>query len=192
MSSIEPRLTTHTPRAGTQSFLEESRNARLSKPKLQLLEAVIIFDRGNEYMDAGDYPAAERQYRKAVALGSDDCFRCLASVLLLQNKREDAIPFLSRVVDEDPWDVENLALRGQTYLEVGNTSAGTADMIAAATLGNVYAENAVAIYYMTGANGLPRDPETGLGWFRKCAAQGSAECTVNVKRALALHGNPPP
>jgi tetratricopeptide (TPR) repeat protein len=165
------------------AFLEESRNAGLSKPKLQLLEAVIISDRGNEYMDGGDYPAAEREYRKAVALGSDDCFKCLASVLLLQNKRQDAIPFLSRVVNEDPWDVENLALRGRTYLEVGNTSAGTADMIAAAMLGNVYAENAAAIYYMKGANGLPRDPETGPGWFRKCAAQGSAECTENVKRA---------
>jgi tetratricopeptide (TPR) repeat protein len=190
MMSLEPRW------GGTveqmSAFLEESRNAGLSKPKLQLLEAVIISDRASEYMDAADYPAAEREYRKAVALGSNDCFKCLASALFLQNKREDAIPFLSRVVSEDPWDVENLALRGQTYLEAGNTSAGTADMIAAATLGNVYAENAVAIYYMTGANGLPRDPETGLGWFRKCAARGSAECTVNVKRALALHGNPPP
>jgi tetratricopeptide (TPR) repeat protein len=190
MTSLEPRW------GGTveqmNAFLEVSRNAGLSKPKLQLLEALVISDRGNEYMDAGDYPAAEREYRRAVALGSDDCFKCLASVLLLQNKREDAIPFLSKVESEDPWDVENLALRGRTYLEIGNTSAGTADMIAAATLGNVYAEHAVAIYYMTGVNGLPRDPEAGLGWFRKCAAQGSAECTENVKRALALHGNPPP
>jgi TPR repeat protein len=190
MISLEPRW------GGTveqmNDFLEESRDAGLSKPKLQLLEAVIISDRADGFKDAGDYSAAEREYRKAVALGSDDCFKCLASVLLLQNKPQDAITFLSRAVNEDPWDVENLALRGQTYLQVGNTSAGTADMIAAATLGNVYAENAVAIYYMTGANGLPRDPETGLGWFRKCAAQGNAGCTENVKRALALHGNPPP
>ena len=174
------------------AFLEESRNAGLSKPKLQLLEAVIISDRGNEYMDAGDYPAAEREYRKAVALGSDDCLKCLTDVLLLQNKRKDAIPFLTRVVNEDPSDDENLALRGQTYLQIGNASAGTADMIAAAALGNVYAENVVAIDYMTGTNGLARDPETGLRLFRKCAAQGSAECAENVKRTLALHGNPPP
>ena len=65
-------------------------------------------------------------------------------------------------------------------------------MIAAATLGNVNAENAVAIYYMTGTNGLPPDPGTGLEWFRKCAAQGSAQCTDNVKRAPAQHGTPPP
>ena len=80
------------------AFLEESRNAGLSEAKLQLLEVVIISDRANEYMDAGDHPAAEREYRKAIALGSDDCLKCLASVLLLQNKRQDAIPFLSRVV----------------------------------------------------------------------------------------------
>jgi len=174
------------------AFLEESRNAGLSTPKLQLLEAVIITDRADGYRNAGDYSSAERDYRRAMALGSDDCLKCLANVLLLQNKREDAIPVLSRVVNEDPLDGDTLALRGQTYLSLGNTSAGTVDMIAAAGLGNVAAENAVAIYYMAGANGLTRDPETGLGWFRKCAAQGNAQCAENVKRALALHGNPPP
>ncbi len=188
MMSLEPRW------GGTveqmSAFLEESRNAGLSKPKLQLLEAVIISDRADGFKDAGDYPAAEREYRKAVALGSDDCFKCLASVLLLQNKPQEAIPFLSRVANEDPRDDENLALRGQTYLQIGNATAGTADMIAAAALGNVYAENAVAIDYMTGANGLARDPEAGLGLFRKCAAQGSAQCAENVKRTLALHGTP--
>jgi tetratricopeptide (TPR) repeat protein len=180
------------------AFLGESRNDGLSTTKLQLLEAVIISDRGNDYRNAGDYPAAEREYRKAVALGSDDCLKCLANVLFLQNKREDAIPFLTRVVNKDPWDDENLASRGQTYLQTGNASAGTADMIAAGALGNVYAENAVAIDYMTGANGLlavsglPRDSETGLGLFRKCAAQGSPRCAENVKRTLALRGNGPP
>jgi tetratricopeptide (TPR) repeat protein len=174
------------------AFLEESRNAGLSKPKLQLLEAVIVSDGADSYKDAGDYPAAEREYRKAAALGSDACLKCLASVLLLQNKREDAIPVLTRVVNEYPSDDENLALRGQTYLQLGNASAGTADLVAAAALGNVYAENAVAIDYMMGANGLPRNPEIGLNLFRKCAAQGSAECAENVNRTLALHGNPPP
>jgi tetratricopeptide (TPR) repeat protein len=174
------------------AFLAESRNAGLSAPKLQLLEAVIISDRADAYRNAGDYPAAEREYRKAVALGSDDCLKCLTNVLLLQNKLEDAIPVLSKEVNEDPLDGDALALRGQTYLSLGNTSAGTADMIASAGLGNAAAENAVAIYYMTGANGLARDPETGLGWFRKCAAQGNTQCAENVKRALALHGNPPP
>jgi len=174
------------------AFLEVSRNAGLSTPKVQLLEAVIIQDRADGYRNAGDYSSAEREYRRAVAMGSDDCLKCLANVLLLQNKREDAIPFLSRVVSEDPLDGDTLALRGQTYLSIGNTSAGTADMIAAAGLGNVAAENAVAVYYMTGTNGLSRDPETGLGWFRKCAAQGNAQCAENVKRALALHGNAPP
>jgi tetratricopeptide (TPR) repeat protein len=190
MISLEPRW------GGTveqmSGFLEESRNAGLSKPKLQLLEAVIISDRADGFKDAGDYPAAEREYRNAVALGGDDCFKCLASVLLLQNKPQEAIPFLSRVINEDPRDDENLALRGQTYLQIGNASAGTADMLAAAAMGNVYAENAVAIDYMTGANGIPRDPDTGLGWFRKCAAQGNQQCVENVKRTLALRGNGPP
>lgn len=171
------------------AFLEESRDAGLSTAKLQLLEAVIISDRADDYRNAGDYPAAEREYRKAVALGSDDCLKCLANVLLLQNKREDAIPVLDRVISEDPLDGETLALRGQTYLSIGNASAGTADMIAAAALGNVAAENTVAIYYMTGANGIPRNPEIGLGWFRKCAAQGNAQCAENVKRAQALRPN---
>jgi tetratricopeptide (TPR) repeat protein len=174
------------------AFLAVSRDAGLSTPKLQLLEAVIISDRADDYRNAGDYPAAEREYRKAVALGSDDCLKCLANVLLLQNKREDAVPVLSRVVNEDPLDGDTLALRGQTYLSLGNTSAGTADMIAAARLGDAAAENAVAIYYMAGANGITRDPETGLGWFRKCAAQGNAQCAETVKRAEALHGNAPP
>jgi TPR repeat protein len=171
------------------AFLGESRNAGLSTKKLQLLEAVIISDRGDEYRGAGDYPAAEREYRKAVSMGSDDCLKCLANVLLLQNKLQDAIPVLSRVVSEDPLDGDTLALRGQTYLSIGNTSAGTADMVAAAALGNAAAENAVAIYYMTGTNGLTRDPETGLAWFRKCAAQGNAQCAENVRRAQTLRAD---
>jgi tetratricopeptide (TPR) repeat protein len=174
------------------AFLEESRNAGLSTPKLQLLEAVIITDRADGYRNAGDYSSAEREYRRAVALGSNDCLKCLANVLLQQNKREDAIPVLSRVVNEDPLDGDTLALRGQTYLSIGNTSAGTADMIAAAALGNAAAENAVAIYYMTGANGITHDPETGLGWFRKCAAQGNAQCAENVKRAQAMRSSAAP
>jgi tetratricopeptide (TPR) repeat protein len=189
MGSLRPRWGGSVERM--TAFLEESRSDGLSTTKLQLLEAVIISDRGDDYRNAGDYPAAEREYRKAVALGSDDCLKCLANVLLRQNKPEAAIPFLTRVVNKDPWDDENLALRGQTYLQTRNASAGTADMIAAAALGNVYAENAVAIDYMTGANGVPRDPETGLGLFRKCAAQGSPECAENVKRTLALRGNDP-
>ena len=104
----------------------------------------------------------------------------------MQHKLQEAIPVLSRVIEEDPRDDEDLALRGQTYLQLGNASAGTADMIAAAGLGNVYAENAVAIDYMTGANGVPRDPEAGIGLFRKCAAQGNRQCEENVQRTLAL------
>jgi tetratricopeptide (TPR) repeat protein len=190
MGSLEPRWGGSVEQM--TAFLEESRNAGLSTPKLQLLEAVIITDRADGYRNAGDYSSAEREYRRAVALGSDDCLKCLANVLLLQNKREDAIPVLSRVVNEDPSDGDTLVLRGQTYLSLGNMSAGTADMIAAARLGNAAAENAVAIYYMAGANGITRDPETGLAWFRKCADQGNVQCAENVKRAQALHGNPPP
>ena len=106
------------------AFLEESRNAGLSAPKLQLLEAVIISDRADDYRNVGDYPAAEREYRKAVALGSDDRLKCLANVFLMQHKLQEAIPVLSRVIEEDPRDDEDLALRGANLFATGNASAG--------------------------------------------------------------------
>lgn len=186
MLSLEPRWGGSVEQMN--AFLEETRRAGLSKRKLGLLKAVIFSDRADRYKDAGDYPAAEREYRKAVALGSDDCLKCLADVLLLQNKPHEAIPFLSRLVNKDPRDGENLALRGQTYLQIGNVAAGTADMVSAAGMGNAYAENALAIYYMTGSNGIPLDQEAGLALFRKCAAQGNQQCAENVNRTLALRG----
>ena len=182
MISLEPRWGGSTEQM--TAFLDESRKAGLPEPKLRYLEAVIVSDQADALKDAGDFPAAEREYRKAIAMGGEDCLACFGGVLLEQRKYAETIPVFTRVLDEEPANDDVLARRATAFIATGDMRAGLADLKAAAALGNVFAENNLGIYYMMGVDGLPRDPEQGLAWFHKCAAQGSAPCIENVKRAL--------
>ncbi|MDB6157760.1 MAG: hypothetical protein JWO04_1466 [Gammaproteobacteria bacterium] len=62
------------------AFLDESRRTGLPPASLQLLESTIVAEQAMRHQQDGDYVAAERDYRKAIALGGEVCLPCLAWV----------------------------------------------------------------------------------------------------------------
>ena len=168
-------------------FLNDCRKAGLSAAHLRLLEAIIVADEAQKYKDEGNYAAAERDYRKAIEMGRDDCSSCLAEVLIQENKFADAIAVYSKVLQKTPQDAATLVDRAFAYRSIGNIQAAIADWTAAANLGNPYAQNQLGVAYMTGQGGIvPLDPKAGIAWFRKAAAQGNATAIQNLARALQL------
>ena len=155
----EKYMTTLEPRWGGSveqmyAFLDESRKAGLPPAHLQVLEAVILTDRAHGHTDEGDYAAAERDYRKAIALGSEDCLPCFGELLLRE---------------------------------------GLTDLTAAAGVGDEYSENELGKFNMTGIPGiLPPNPDAGVSWFRKAAAQGNSAAMQNLKTALAYRATQNP
>jgi tetratricopeptide (TPR) repeat protein len=185
MQTIEPRWG-----GGIEqmyAFLDESRNAGLPPARLQLLESTIVAEQAMRHQQDGDYVAAERDYRKAIALGGEACLPCLAWVLTRENKYEDAIAVYSQVLDSNPADVNSLANRGSAYMAVGKLREGLADLTAAAGTGDEYSENELGKFNMMGIPGiLPPNPEAGVNWFRKAAAQGNSAAIQNLETALAM------
>jgi tetratricopeptide (TPR) repeat protein len=181
MGFLEPRWGGST--EAMSAFLEVSVKTGLAKAKLPLLEAVIVADQGDGYRHAGNYPAAEAAYRKAIALGGDECLACLSEVLVKEKKYDEAIVYLTKLIAAKPSDTDAIAQRAWLYIQTGRQGEAVADLKAGAALNNTYSLNQLGIFYMEGVAGLPRDPVTGLATFKKCAALGSADCERNAKLA---------
>lgn len=183
MNGLEPRWGGSVEQMYT--FLEESRNAGLSAAHLQLLEGMIVEDQALTLKDAGDYAAAERDYRKAAAMGRDECLPCLGDVLIQQGKLEDAIPIYSTMLASNPTDTDTLSRRAYAYMQIGKTRESLADWTAAADNGSADAQNELGALNMTGIPGImPANPEAGVSWFRKAAAQGNPAGIQNLNTAL--------
>lgn len=68
-----------------------------------------------------------------------------------------------------------------------------ADMTSAAGYGNARAQNQLGVFNMNGIPGLlPANPEAGVSWFRKAAAQGNPEGIQNLAIALGSGGQVQP
>jgi len=187
----EKYMTTLEPRWGGSveqmyGFLDESRKAGLSAARLQLLEAVIVADRANSSKEDGDYAAAERDYRKAIAMGNEDCLPCFGDVLILEKKYDDAIPVFSKVLASNPADTDSLVSRGRAYMEAGKIREALTDLTAAAAAGDGYAENQLGELNMTGIPGiLPPNPDEAMNWIRKAAAQGNSDAIQTLENFRA-------
>ncbi len=124
-----------------RAFLEECRKAQLSAVHLQALEALIVADEAATYRDAGNWPEAERSYRQAIALGSDDCLACLAYVVMRQEKFEEAIPLYSQMLAENPDDVETLKARAFAYQKIKRYHEASLDWQSAIKRGDMDSMN---------------------------------------------------
>jgi tetratricopeptide (TPR) repeat protein len=187
----EKYMTTLEPRWGGSveqmyAFLDESRKAGLPPARLQLLEAVIVVDRANGHKEDGDYAAAERDYREAIAMGNEDCLPCFGEVLILEKKYEDAIPVFSKVLESNPADINSRVSRGRAYMETGKIREGLTDLTATAASGDGYSENQLGELNMTGIPGiLPPNPDAAMNWFREAAAHGNSDAIQTLKNFLA-------
>jgi len=172
-----------------RAFVEESKRAGLSAERSGLLEGMIFADQAQTEEEAGDYDAAERDFRKAAALGNEDCLACFAGVLVHSGRFAEAIPIYSRSLILQPGDVDTLANRSYAYMRSGMAREGIDDLQAAAGAGSAYAQSELGRYYMTGIPGiLAPNPATGVAWFKKSAAQGYPAGQENLERARKLFG----
>jgi len=190
MGTLEPRWGGSV--EAMHAFLEESKQAGLSAARLHSLEGIIFEDQAHTEKEAGDYAAAERDYRLAVAVGNEDCLPCFAEVLTHVGKFADAIPIYSKFLASNPDDADTLANRSYAYMQTGMAREGIKDLRAAAEAGNAYAQCELGRYYMEGIPGiLSPDRAAGMDWFRKSAAQGYPAGQENLKRARQLFGPQP-
>lgn len=173
-----------------RAFLEESRGEGLSAAHLRLLEGIFLVDQAQAEQEAGDYTSAERDYRKSVESGDDDCLLSFADVLADEGKFAEAIPIYSRSLALFPNNTNTLTNRGQAYMHTGMAHEGIDDLRAAAEAGNAYAQSALGVYYMIGVPGvLLPDPTEGIAWFKKSAAQGNPDGKENLERARKQFGD---
>jgi tetratricopeptide (TPR) repeat protein len=190
MGTLEPRWGGSV--EAMHAFLEESKQGGLSAAHLHSLEGIIFEDQAHTEKEAGDYAAAERDYRLAVAVGNEDCLPCFAEVLTHVGKFADAIPIYSKSLASNPDDADTLANRSYAYMQTGMAREGIKDLQAAAEAGNAYAQCELGRYYMEGIPGiLSPDRTAGMDWFRKSASQGYPAGQENLKRALKLFGPQP-
>jgi TPR repeat protein len=175
------------------ALLAESKKAGLSAAHLRSLEGVIVADEAAMYKENGDYAAAELGYRKALAMGQEGCLPCFAFVLIKQKKYQDAIPVYSKMLLANPSDVITLGERGFAYDQSGKYREALADWTAAAAGGDAYSQNELGILNINGIPGvMPANPQAGMEWFRKAAAQGNSQAIANLETALHTSGSPLP
>ena len=105
-------------------------------------------------------------------------------MLVREKKFEDAIEVLSSALDFDPLDVGARVQRAVCYLTTGKIPQSFADFLITARAQDAFSENQLAAFYLWGIPGtLPANPEEGISWLRKAAAQGYPQAIQNLDRA---------
>jgi TPR repeat protein len=91
----------------------------------------------------------------------------------------------------DPADVVTLSNRAFALMKTGKIREAIEDWTAAATQGDAYSQNELGRVSMTGVPGvMPANPEAGIDWFRRAAAQGNPAGIQNLNTALGISGTP--
>lgn len=180
-----------------KKFLEECRRAKLPEAQFRQLESMVYEDEGWEHENRdGNHAAAEAAYRKAIDLNPPDCTSCLVStlvvVLMNEQKYVDAISYLDRYLKSKPGNTWALSNRGLAYFQSGKAAEAFADWTLSAAAGEPFSQNRLGVLYLTGIPGrLAPDPDVGIDWLRKAAAQGNEDAQRNLPLALAQRHSQP-
>ena len=100
------------------------------------------------------------------------------------NDANEAIAVLTLIVDADPEAVPALRQRGWRYQQQGKFEPAFQDYLAAARLGDAWAQTMTGKLYWAGS-GVKQDREEAVAWLRKAAAQGERDAKVSLEQALA-------
>jgi tetratricopeptide (TPR) repeat protein len=174
-----------------QAFLAECKKARLSKAHIDFLEGMVAEEQGWVHVHGdGNGTEAKKDYERAASLNPELCLLCfwgeLGDLFITQQKYGEAVDVLSRILSDKPTDLHALDNRGIAYMRTGKAHEAVIDWTQAAEAGDAYAQNQLGVLYMTGAPGaLDADPKTGIGWFRKAAAQGDPDGRRNLAIAMS-------
>jgi Zn-dependent protease with chaperone function/TPR repeat protein len=97
---------------------------------------------------------------------------------------------MGMVIEVDSSNALAYSQRGWSYERQHKRDLAFPDYLAAAKLGNAWAQGRVGQFYLDGV-GVRQDREEGLAWLRKAAEQGDPEALASLKTRQAP-GRPPP
>lgn len=96
---------------------------------------------------------------------------------------------MTMIIEVDPNNALAYSHRGWSYERQRKRDLAFPDYLAAAKLGNAWAQGRVGRYYLDGV-GVKPDREEALAWLRKAAEQGDAEALASLKEARPVPGRP--
>jgi TPR repeat protein len=175
-----------------RAFLAECRKAGLSAAHLKTLQALVLEEEAwnRQYID-GNKDAAVRDYRQAAKLDpASACQPCgplqrAADLLFDQAKYQEAIPLYTQLLKADPKNLRALENRAFAELWLKKVDASEADYLAAAKLGDVYAQGTLGRMYYFGVD-VPKDPDKAFYWVKMAADQGDSDSIKLLPYAQGL------
>ncbi|HZF19226.1 MAG TPA: M48 family metalloprotease [Burkholderiales bacterium] len=102
----------------------------------------------------------------------------------------EVIRVMSLVVEVDSASDSAYARRGWEYQRTGKIELAFPDYLAAAKLGNAWAQTQVGKLYWSGV-GVKRDPQEALVWLEKADKQGEPNARASLAEARKALGRPP-
>jgi TPR repeat protein len=111
---------------------------------------------------------------------------CLEQAVWLASRMstaDESIALMSRVIEADPNRADALRQRGWRYQQKNMQDLAFADYLAAAKLGDAWAELMTGKYLWSGM-GVKQDRDAALVWLRKAAEKGHPDAKLSLKQAL--------
>lgn len=182
----------NTPRWGgtyakLEKLVEEARQTgKMSRRNLASLDADLLVWRAIDETGLNKNPAGASDYYIAAynAAPGKENIRYLhwAAHQANEAKQADkAIAIYTRIISEDKSNTNAYFQRGYLYhTEKENYSMALKDYLVAAEMGNMYAQNNVGYYYMTGKAGT-KDLKLAREYLSKSAAQGFEHAKEKLK-----------
>jgi TPR repeat protein len=103
----------------------------------------------------------------------------------------EVVRVLSAVIDVDPSYVAAYNQRGWSYQRQGKLDQAFPDYLAAAKLGDAWAQRQVGKLYWSGT-GVNQDRQEAVAWLEKAAKQGNAEARADLDEARKAQGRASP
>jgi tetratricopeptide (TPR) repeat protein len=99
-------------------------------PKSVAPDVIPILQKGNELLEAKDYAGARAQYEKALEIVPDNpaILRGIARAQYGENKKDEAIATLKKVLEKEPGDTSTALLLADLQVEQGQLEDGKATL----------------------------------------------------------------
>ena len=179
----------------------ERNNAKDFKGALAQFDVAVALDPDADILCQRAYAMAElKMYRQAfkdverALSASRDNRYCLRQATWLASWAdipEDLVRVMSLVIEVEPGSSAALARRGWGYERLGKLELAFPDYLAAAQLGDAWAQARVGKAYWSGI-GIKRDPEQALVWLEKAAKEGNLDARASLAEARKTLGRPSP
>jgi Zn-dependent protease with chaperone function/tetratricopeptide (TPR) repeat protein len=170
----------------------ESHRARDYERAVEEYNRALALDADDFYLCGRAYALAElKRDEEALAdldrlmkAGEPHCVALAPSVAARAKDAEAAVRVLGRVIELRPEYPNAYSQRGWRYQQQNRLDLAFPDYLAAAKLGDPWAELQAGKFLWNGW-GVKADRDEGLAWLRKAAAHGDRDAKVSLEQALA-------